>query len=229
MQTGNRRQDQRLGLVVLAAGLVCGPGCGLSSYEQKMEEAQQAQRQLEEEAGRLERAPLKLPENKRVGVEAPPTLFGFRPPKGISTTPEARGLGPLSSYRSTATDSGFKELLIGVGKASGRESFEHDVLEHLGVGGTAGRKDVTEPDGTVIHFDSYQEDGPKQATRVYFCQAGDSLIAIAFRIPAGSSWSRVELQIDASLATLRIGRQPGNAEPAPKQSAAPSRPGLLKT
>jgi hypothetical protein len=194
-------------LGTLAAGLLCSSGCGLSDYEKKMEEAQQAQRRFEEAANLLERTPLQLPDKKgsvEGGEGALSTLFGFRPPRGISTTPEKRRLGSLGVYRSTSDASGFKEVLAGASKSGERQGFQHDVLEQLGVSGTARSKEVKQPGGKVVSFEYYEKDAEQQSTRVYFCQAGPYQIAIAFRIAAGSNWSGVESKIDASLATLGI-------------------------
>ena len=190
--------------MVLAVGLLSGPGCGLSDYERKMEEVQQAQRQFEEETKLLAGTTLKLPEKQtgNVAGEAPlTTLFGFRPPRGIATTPAQSPLGPLGVYHGS-TDSGFNDVLAGAVKARGRESFQQQVLQRLGVEGVANKLEVKRPNGQTLPFDYYQQDGPTQSTRVYFTELGDYVVAIAFRIPADTAWSTVEPKIKASLATL---------------------------
>jgi hypothetical protein len=201
----NAFQRTRWRLLLLGTALFLSAGCGLSEYEQKMEETQKNQQFAENERKYLTSTPIRLPEPKNKDekktaeeVQALAYFSTLRAPNTIDINPKGGTVGPLYRYPGTATE--FKDLLIGATKADRQR-----VLQALDLSPSAGKKSVPIklPKGTVIQFDLYQGQSEKYTTRVYVYERNPYLIVVAFRMPPGTVSKLVDDKIDCSLRTLR--------------------------
>lgn len=214
-----RRPSRPCGLLfLLAASLLVGSGCGLEHYEQQLDAEQKRVKYLDDENQNLD-APLKLPERKAEDKEAVQEKdFFFRPPKGISATPEPKPIGILYRYPASDPNGNLQDILLAVVKKDGTEKFRNEVLQVLQsqglraagppknrvVGGAAGRP---------LSYDFYELQGaPNQpAGSVYFYREnvpgeGVYQVALAFRgtpsSPAGIAAENPVLEL--ALASLRV-------------------------
>jgi hypothetical protein len=221
------RRRPPLRLLLLTAGLLLlGSGCGLDHYESQMETEQKRVKYLDDENRNLEN-PLKLPEKKADDKEGNPERdFFFRPPKGISTTPDAKPVGILLRYPSTNANAelqdNIQELLVAVvrGKES-TDSFRQSVLQTLrssfglGASGPIKSRDVGgAAAGRTVHYDYYELQGaPNQPGGCVYFYRGDSVpgegvyqVALAFRAtPSQPVIASDSPALELSLASLRVG------------------------
>jgi hypothetical protein len=103
----------------IVAALACG--CGLSEYESLMANSQERVRRFEEENKNLD-DPIKWPEKKE--NEKNYVDVFFRPPKGISLTPNPNKNGSLYVYPRTASSGPIQEIWLG---ASTQAKFAEEV------------------------------------------------------------------------------------------------------
>jgi hypothetical protein len=144
--------------------------------------------------------------------------FFFRPPKGISTTPEAQPLGFLYRYPSTNPNGNIQDLLVAVVKAKeSMDKFRQDILQNLrslglSAVGPMKSRDAGVPTGYPVHYDFYElQGGPNQPGGfVYFYRhsiegEGAYHIALAFQATPSSPIANDSPVIDLALGSLRIG------------------------
>jgi hypothetical protein len=206
-------------LTLLGLGFVLlGGGCGLDHYEQQLESEQKRVKYLDDENQNLEGNPLKLPEKKGEDKEAVQgNDFFLRPPKGISTTPDAQPLGLLYRYSSTNPNGNIQDLLVAVVKTKdSTEKFRQDILQNLralGLSATGPTKsrDVGVPTGHPVHYDFYElQGGPNQPGgfvyfyREYIEGEGAYQAALAFRGTPSSPLASDSPVIDLTLGSLRV-------------------------
>jgi hypothetical protein len=209
------RPQIRLGLLGVGF-LLLGSGCGLDHYEHQMESEQKRVKYLDDENRNLEGSALKLPEKKGEDKEAVQSNdFFFRPPKGISTTPEPQALGLLYRYPSTNPNDNIQDLLVAVVKTKeSTDKFRQDILQNLrGLGlsaaGPVKSRDAGVPTGHPVHYDFYElQGGPNQPGgsvhfyREYIEGEGAYQVAVAFR---GTPSSPAGIPNDSPLIDLTLG------------------------
>jgi hypothetical protein len=191
-----------------------------------MEAEQKRVKHFDEENQSLEN-PLKLPEKKGTDKEAVQEKdFFFRPPKGISTTPDPQPIGILFRYPSTNPNANLQdniqELLVAVVKTKeGTDNFRQSVLQALrssfGLGATGPMKSRDAggaATGHTVHYDFYELQGaPNQpGGLVYFYRgeyvAGEGAyqVALAFRATTSQPVIQADSPVmELSLASLRVG------------------------
>jgi hypothetical protein len=217
------RGRRTVSLLLLAAStLLLANGCGLDHYEQLLEAEQKRLKYLDDENQNLEGSPLKLPEKKGEDKEAVPEKdFFFRPPKGISTTPEPKALGILYRYPATNPNGNLQDLLVAVVKTKeGADKFRKDVLQNLQslglivAGQTAKTRDAGGAlAGNTVHYDVYELQGaPNQpGGSVYFYRGevvqgeGAYQVALVFRTaPSQAGIANDSPLLELTLASLRV-------------------------
>ena len=216
-----RTTDYGLRTLLGASLLLAGSGCGLDHYEQQMESEQKRVKYLDDENQNLEGGSLKLPEKKGEDKEAVPgNNFFFRPPKGISTTPEPQPLGLLYRYPSTNPNGNIQDMLVAVVKTKeSTDKFRQDILQNLrslglSAAGPVKSRDAGAPAGHPVHYDFYElQGGPNQPGgvvyfyREYIEGEGAYQVALAFRATPSSpaAIANDSPVIDLTLGTLRMG------------------------
>lgn len=211
-----------------------------------MESEQKRLKYLDDENHNLEGSPLKLAEKKGDDKEAVQANdFFFRPPKGISPTPDPKPIGILYRYPPTNPDANvpdnIQELLVAVVKTKeGMDNFRLNVLQTLrssfglGAVGPKSRDAGGEAAGHTLHYDYYELLGaPNQpGGLVYFYREhiqgeGAFQVALAFRAttsqPALANDSSV---MELTLASLRVGsaaQAKHSRYKAPPQQTGPPR------
>jgi hypothetical protein len=186
-----------------------------------MEAEQKRLKYFDDQNQNLEGNPLKLPEKKGEDKEAVGDKdFFFRPPKGISTTPEPQQIGILYRYPSTDSDGKLQALLVAVLKSKeGTEKFHHEVLQNLQIVGLRPAGPIKSREagmqiGQPIRYDFYELQGPpnQPGGSVYFFHEStsgetDYQVALAFQgtpsSPTGISNDNPVM--DLTLETLRVG------------------------
>src|SRR5262249_24494654 len=108
MRFPNRTRMHLLTVNCIVAALACG--CGLSEYESLMANSQERVRRFEEENKNLD-ARIKWPKKKK--NEKNYVAVFFRPPKGISLTPNPNKNGSLYVYPRTASSGPIQEIWLG--------------------------------------------------------------------------------------------------------------------
>jgi hypothetical protein len=215
----SERKRQQLQFFLLAAACLLGSGCGLDYYEQQMVAEQNRLKYLDEENQNLEGSPLKLPEQKVDDKEAVHGKdFFFRPPRGISTTPDAKPIGILYRYPSTDPNGNVQDMFVAVVKKDATDKFRNEVLQTiqslgLRAAGQVKTREVGVQAGHPLRYDYYELQGaPNQpAGSVYFYHEvvqgeGAYQVAIVFRgtasSPAGIANDSPVLEL--ALASLRV-------------------------
>jgi hypothetical protein len=214
---------RRRAVFLFAAAVVAlGSGCGLDHYEQQMEAEQKRLKYLDDENHNLEGSPLKQPEKKEDKEAVPANEFFFRPPKGISTSPDPKPIGVVYRYPSTNanTQDNIQELLVTVVKTKeGTDTFRQSVMQTLrSLGLREGPIKTRDVGGVLagqtVHYEFYELLGaPNQPGGIVYFHRGESVpgegvyqVALAFRAtpsqPVIASDSPV---MELSLATLRVG------------------------
>jgi hypothetical protein len=218
--------------------LLPGSGCGLDHYEQQMEAEQKRVKYLDDENQNLEGNPLKLPEKKAGDKEAiPANDFFYRPPKGISTTPDPKPIGILYRYPSTDPNANIQELLVAAVKTKeGTDNFRTSVLQTLRSSfglreGEPKTRDAGGPAaGHTVHYDYFDLQGaPNQPGgvvyfyREYVQGEGAYQVALAFRAMTSQPVIANESPaLELTLASLRVDSaaraQHNRYKPPPEQS-----------
>jgi hypothetical protein len=213
-----------------------------------MEAEQKRVKYLDDENQNLEGNPLKLPEKKAGDKEAiPANDFFYRPPKGISTTPDPKPIGILYRYPSTDPNANIQELLVAAVKTKeGTDNFRTSVLQTLrssfglregepktrDAGGPAAGHTGGPAAGHAVpmHYDYFDLQGaPNQPGgvvyfyREYVKGEGGYQVALAFR--AASSQPMIANEspaMELTLASLRVDSaaraQHNRYKPPPEQS-----------
>jgi hypothetical protein len=192
------------GAALLATALVLCAGCGLSDYEQKMDETQKTQRMTEDARKLLAKTPIKLPESKnkdetkKAEEESALAPFAnFRPPSTVRIEFQGK-VGPLFKFPG---GSEFKDVLIGVTTAD-RPSILH-ALDLDSAGKTPVALKLAK--GGALQLDVYKGQNPTYATRAYFYEKSPYQIVIVFRWDPSRPVSELsERAIEASLRTIRF-------------------------
>jgi hypothetical protein len=205
--------------------LVLGSGCGLDHYEEQMKAEQERVKYLDDENKNLEGSPLKLPEKKGEEKEAIQEKdFFFRPPKGISPTPDPKPIGVLYRYLSTNPNANLQdnvhELLVAVVKTKeGTDNFRQSVLQTLrSLGLREGPIKSRDAGGVLagqtVHYDFYELLGaPNQPGGIVYFHRGESVpgegayqVALAFRATTSQPVIANDSPLmELSLGTLRLG------------------------
>jgi hypothetical protein len=215
-----RTTDYGLRTLLGVSLLLAGSGCGLEHYEQQIESEQKRVKYLDDENQNLEGSSLKLPEKKGEDKEAVASNdFFFRPPKGISPTPDPQPLGLLYRYPSTNSNGNVQDLLVAVIKTKeGTDKFRQDILQNLrslglSAAGAAKSRDAGALAGYPVHYDFYElQGGPNQpGGAVYFYREyiegeGAYQVALAFRAAASSPAALSDSPLmELTLGSLRMG------------------------
>jgi hypothetical protein len=211
----------RSGFLLTASLLLLESGCGLDHYEQQMEREQQRLQYLDDQNQNLEANPLKWPEKKGEDKEAVGDKdFFFRPPKGISTTPEPMPMGMFYRYSSTDPTGNLQDLLVAFALSrEGTEKFRNEVLRNLEsfglrAAGPIKSREAGLPIGQPIRYDFYELQGPPNQAggSVYFYHepaSGDAeyQVALVFRgtpsSPGGIPNDSAVMEL--TLGSLRVG------------------------
>jgi hypothetical protein len=185
-------------------------GCGLFDYEQQMLVAQERADSFDEENKYLE-SPVTLPQKKD---EPAPNVF-FRPPRGISSSPDPNGPpAPLIRYLRDATLAGraadkavISSVYLAVAPAD-QKDFASQVTGKLPELVDARTSRIKkEPLGREpLSFDAYESF--TNGLFLYFCQRGDLQIAVGFQLEKGRSLDKdspASKAIDNSLKSLGAG------------------------
>jgi len=200
-----------------------------------MEAEQKRVKHFDEENQNLE-VPLKLPEKKGEDKDAIQEKdFFFRPPKGISTTPEPKPLGMFYRYASRDANANLQDVLVAIVKAKETtEKFRKDILQNLvGLGLIAGPPKTRDVGDPPVHYDYCElQSGPNQPGGVvYFYREnvpgeGTYQVAIVFRSAQPGSANEGSA-MDLALASLRVDNaariQHSRFRPPPQQPATRGR------
>lgn len=189
--------------ILPAVLLLSVPGCGwLNDYQAKMQVEQSRMERFDEENKLLGEA-IDMPAKKEGTKDADAAEVFFRPPRGISTTPDKTPLdGFLYRYPRTTNTSPFSEVYVGVVVA--RKDFLTRVTELLPGSGDASelsyRRDPLKFEGK-----SYKDSGAQSTYYIYTTQKGNTQVAVVFRVDGtrqNNQWSRMR---DLALESLVIG------------------------
>jgi len=189
-------------------------GCGLATYESKMEEEQDRIKSLDEESANLD-GPVDFPEVKEGNkVLIKKTDVFFRPPRGISRKFEKNPPNPLFSVYSGRGQ--FKQVMLAVttkqilaAEKRSEEDFPKAVLSALGAGSmTLGKRRVEQraarPPREVALQTARIDDAGRGTTYVAnFYKDKDYLVAVVFEV--SGDLKKVDGVVDLSLATLYAG------------------------
>jgi hypothetical protein len=220
--------------VLLFSSALLLPGCGLGEYEKRMGEFEKRIKYVEDENANLG-DPLSLPDrplhtDKKADGEpaqadtvVPNDVFFFRPPRGISSNPDTKPIGPFLRYPGKK-DSVFSAVLLAVQDSSDRPGFQKEVLDKLHANGDPSARQFERVDGKTLDYDYYLGEMAGQTVRLYILRTTEPYrVAIAFEPSADASRPpRVEDPIRFSLASLRLGDEAGTLRQAFKPTTASS-------
>ena len=196
-------------LILFGLFFLSASGCGVGEYEARMDEQQKRVQYLDDENKYLEGKPLKLPEKKTEDKEALLNEeFFFRPPTGISTTPDERPFAGIVYRYASSNNAIFQDLLVAVAKTDKREKFVKDVLSQIPGLGAPKPHEVGQLIGQPVRYDSYHETSPNPTgPYAYFLRdAPPYQVALIFRPVANpASAANIEASINYSLGSLRVG------------------------
>jgi hypothetical protein len=182
-------------------------GCGLQDYESRTAYEQKRIKYYDEENEQLEPNPITLPEpkEKEGQVIAKGSLF-FRPPKGVSTTPNETSQGMFYRYAGSR-NAGFDELLVApLMTTKGADKIKEALLQEVGMSEMVPmHKEMGARSGHPISFEYYHNTASATAPYLYIQGSDPLMVAILFRPAEKQSADRLETLMDYSLGSLLMG------------------------
>jgi hypothetical protein len=207
-------------LALFAALALLSAGCGVTEYANQMSSEAGRVRAWKQENDRLGK-PLWMPEfPKKDGKEVIWDVF-LRPPLGVSEVPitppksnYAQMFGPLVQYPAgNNIPSGIRALYLGY--AADSKDFMAKVYNQFGVA-AGGETTIVLARSTVLLTGTAKSLSPEvtikrklaEGQSLYsfnFCEHGSEIAAVVFQMDKGSSTTKADDAISASLATLGVG------------------------
>jgi hypothetical protein len=190
-------------------------GCGLADYQEKFARRQERVNYMDQENEYLGK-PIQLP-RKKEGDSNPSVSVFFRPPLGISTSPDDKPVGVLSHYHkvgssktSSAKADGIQDLYLAVAINRSWPDFKNDVLASFKSSeGKAGNETLSAPGREPLTFETFSfTEGaePMLSYRFYFFRDEIYRVAIGFAGPQSAMSSESTQQaIKFSLGSLVVG------------------------
>jgi hypothetical protein len=185
-------------------------GCGLSTYEGRMEDTQNRIKRFEEESKYLD-GPLQVPTPApaKEGDPSLPRVF-YRPPKGFATSttnekePRAR---LLYSFAPRAVNSAAPFTLLEVAVAGGGKEFEVEVLRAYTPSSNLSQRErqFRPPGRDPITYKSIDFDEGLHFVSVNLWRGDNHQVAIVFVLPKTAKDSAVKA-MDMSLESFAVGR-----------------------
>lgn len=220
---------QRILGAALAGCFISAVGCGLTEYEAKLNYTRDRGAYVEKTGGFLG-TPLtwpdsiaKAPGSRETDPTVPSYEVFFRPPRGVSPTPDINTFAPvLFSYAADVT-SGFQALYFGVSSDRNVEDVRREALARLGI--TNIKWDPIEvargPGRTPLGWETNAISDRAAPLLAYSIQQDQYAVVVIFRPSGTVAENDVKARILYSLASLVTGNQASRQQQAFQQAKPP--------